>query len=307
MKDLFGDSMTRKTDVVAFHDERYETTARWLYHGFLVVEHSDWQPLTALLSECRRESSCGKPVHFVELGGSSRVSSRTRLGLGWAKALERQILPHARFFLLGVDLSRIERSLFGSGARSRGVTDMRIYNRFFEIGLFTALRWFFNEMDGVHLSHVVAEKRDLPPDDPFRHRAPYRINQRDTNIAVTCPQVDMVPAKGQTDEWSQAALDCLQLTDVLIGGFAQVLDDPNKKSGCIEIAEALLPRVRKMNQNPFNKNSRTWKRLAMRFFPDKSIAEQVYESERPYGMMYPDRPLKFADRGQLSLFDFVSC
>jgi hypothetical protein len=117
----------------------------------------------------------------------------------------------------------------------------------------------------------------------------------------------MIPAKSEGSDWPQAVLDCLQLTDVLIGGFAQVLDDPNKKPGCIEIGEALLPRVRKMNENPFNKNSRAWKRLAMRFFPDKSIAEQVYESERPYGMMYPARRLKFEDRGQLSLFDLVFC
>jgi len=305
MKDLFGQSCEPHANVIAFHDERY--SMEWLYHGFLIVEQDAYNSLEEFMAHCRKESACAKAVRFATLNGSSRKSSRTRLGLLWAKSLERDLLEYVRFFLLGVDLSRIDRNLFGRGEGESSDVSMRIYNRFFEIGLFSALRWFFSDMDGIQVSHIVAEERHLPEHDPFPHHAPYRINQRGSSVTVGCPQVAMIPAKSEGSDWPQAVLDCLQLTDVLIGGFAQVLDDPNKKPGCIEIGEALLPRVRKMNENPFNKNSRAWKRLAMRFFPDKSIAEQVYESERPYGMMYPARRLKFEDRGQLSLFDLVFC
>jgi len=303
MHDLFGRPAEIETQVVAFHDERRQRK-EWLYHGFLIVERGDGPELASMLEEHRRRAVCEKAVHFVGLDGSSRRSSRTKLAVAWARALDRELLERVRFFLLGVDTRKIDRWLFGSDDGSRSEVETCIYNRFFEIGLFMALRWFFTRHDKVELVKIFAEKRDLPVDDPFLSHAPYRIEQRDSNVVVRAPEVTMVPGKAEDGEWPVWIRDSLQMTDVFVGAFAQVLDNPNRKAGCCEVAEAVLSQIRKTIENPFNVNSRAYKRLAVRFFPDKSIDEQIYEAERPYGRMYEQRELKFLNPAQLTLFDW---
>ncbi|MGH9398938.1 MAG: hypothetical protein ACRD00_01120, partial [Thermoanaerobaculia bacterium] len=82
-----------------------------------------------------------------------------------------------------------------------------------------------------------------------------------------------------------------------------VLDATSKQDGCCELAEAALPRVRKMIECPFNKNSRTWKRLAMRFFPKQSAASQIETYDQAWSEMYAERTLRYAARGQGLLFE----
>lgn len=298
MYDLFGELVHNKVCVLAFHDERF--FEQWLYHGFIFVEQTEWEKLGSLLECYRRETNCKEPVHFRKLRGSSKKNSRTRLAVRWAKGLDRELLNYLRFSVIGVDISKLDRSLFGEGLSLRHEVNTRIYNRFFEIGSFSALRWFFTDYDNVVLRNIIAEERGLSNDDPFRVHAPYRINARESSVSVVCSEVEMLAAKSQHTKWRQPELDCLQMADVFTGGFSQVLDYSSKsKKGCMEVADVLLPRIRKMNENPYNTNSRAYKRLAMNFFPDKSIDEQMLVGERPYGMMYNKRSLSYEDRYQL--------
>ena len=127
--------------VLVFHDER-ELKHNWLYHGVLVVEASSVQGLSQFLSDTRKQSGSQKDVHFVDLNGRSCGSKTTKLAALWARAAFEEVWTYYRFYLLGVALSNLDRSVFGNDKRT---VNQNIYNRFFEIALFSALRWVLSE------------------------------------------------------------------------------------------------------------------------------------------------------------------
>jgi len=95
----------------------------------------------------------------------------------------------------------------------------------------------------------------------------------------------------------------VQLTDVTLGGFATILDNPTGKDGCCEVAAALLPRVEALNDRPINPKSKAWKRLAMQFFPSPARATGWTDGQETQGQMYSQRRLRFKERGQMA-WDF---
>jgi len=299
--DLFGHPVERKTTVAAFHDER--EVPGWLYHGFVLLERSGWTAFADHMRRARERASCTKPVHFVDLKGSSHGSSRTRLALNWAKAIDGDLLPLIRFFLLGIDLRKIDNRFFGDEGSTRAEKTTRRYNRFFEMGLYGALRWFFPDHDEVEVSRIFAERRSLPANDPFLQHSPYKINLRESNIRVSATEVTMLEAKREPSGFPPGIFDAIQLADVLVGGSSLLLDATGSQDGCREVANCLLPRVRKMNEVPFNTNSRAWKRLAMRFFPKQSAAKQIKTYDQAWGETYETRELTYLSKDQALLFE----
>lgn len=287
--------------VSAFHDERQ--VGSWLYHGLIIVERRHWDSLDAALRRARERSGCGRPVHFHELNSSSSGSRRTKLALAWVRGLDAELLPLIRFFLLGIDLTKSDRRFFGDESSTRKELATRRYNRFFEMALYVALRWFFSEYDDVELESIYAEERSLPTDDPFLYHAPYKINLRDSNVRVTASQVTVVRAKDPSCGHAPAVVDALQLADVYVGALSLVLDASGNQRGCCEVADAVVPRVRKMSESPFNISSRAWKRVAMRFFPKESARAQIKTYEQAWGEIYPSRSLRYVSRGQGRLFE----
>ncbi len=299
--DLLGAPTAKTIELTVYHDER--RWEHWLYHGFTLVERCKAEELSAVALSLRQHSKWWKAVHFWKLKGSSNGSPRTQLAVAWAKALDHQLLPLMRFFLLGIDESIVDHTFFDDGTGSRAEISTRVYNKFFEIGLFTALRWFHCQEDKVVVEEVVAEERGLHDHDRFRQYVPYRINHRESNVIVNRAEVKMLPGKADQREPLNLDLECLQMTDVFVGGFCQVLDAPNRKPGCTEVGMALLPRVKKLNKSPFNKNSCAWKRLAMRFFPTAPPQKGLVDVKAASGFMYERRPLKMTnDPRQMTLF-----
>jgi hypothetical protein len=300
--DLLGDSVAEEVTIATFHDERL-TTNGWLYHGTLVIEVGAWPEFAEFTRRKRQEADCHKPVHFQRLTGGSAGSSRTRLAVRWARSLDRDLLSVARFFLLGVDLRKIDYSRFGDASTKPRQRRTMIYNRFFEMGLFTALRWFFRDQSSIRVHRIVVEERDLPADDPFPRYAPRRIHCRESNIAFSHDEVLALPAKMLPEDRKMApVIGALQITDVLVGGFSMVLDATSGKTGCCRVADALLPRIRKMNEKPYNTQSCCWKRVAMRFFPKEAGRDQIRTIGIEMGQMYGSRTLAYDDAGQTDLF-----
>ncbi len=219
------------------------------------------------------------------------------------KGLDTDYLNFLRFFLLGIDLSKLDQSYFGDKDSSRAQRNMRIYNKFFEIALFTALRWFFNSSEEVSVTKIFAEKRCLPNDDPFTTHAPQMIRRRESNIVVQTNHVSMIDAKAEKETAHPGLRDCLQIVDVYTGALSQLLDNSNCKSGCCEVATALAPRAKKLMEQPFNSKSCCWKRVALRFFPKSSVTGDGLLNGVRKGEMYEQRQLTYLERDQLRLFD----
>lgn len=131
------------------------------WRGVLIVEANSAQALTQFLRATRRESRSEKDVHFAELKRRSDRSKTTKLATLWASAANEELWKHCRLYVLGVALSRLDRSVFGNDKRT---INQNIYNRFFEIALFSALRWFYPN-DRVQIIRAFSERRSLGDDN----------------------------------------------------------------------------------------------------------------------------------------------
>ena len=281
--------------VVIFHDER-ELRGKFLYHGILVVEKHCAQRLIQFQSDTRKQSGSDKDVHFAELRRSSSRSKRTKLATLWASAACEELWKHCRFYLLGVALCNLDRGVFGDDKRT---ANQNIYNRFFEIALFSALRWFFPS-DAVKLSQVFSEERSLAGDDPFQRRPLYKIGQREANISCECNKITFVK-KRQADEMAHPkAVPCVQLVDVLMGGISQCYDRSSSSDAQLEVEKILGEPVRQLTENPFNPNHHLYKKLQVAFFPKgKLTAQEILDRTRQPSFFRRELP---ADRDQMQFF-----
>jgi len=277
--------MRNIVEVLAFHDER--KIPNWLYHGFVLCEADKLSLLTDELLNAKRESECAvnKRIHFSELTSRSTGSSRAMTAVKWAKLFVNKLYQSVWFYFFGINLPNIDYQLFGPSSNGQD-RDFRIYNRFFEMGLFSACRYFFDsKTEDVEILQVFSEKRDLEDDNPFPIHAPYKINKKESNVKVKSKQIVQVASSLRRETTHPECVHTLNLVDVLVGSFSQVLDYTTRKKGCTEVAEKVFPVCRRLSENPFNPHSRYYKRCAMSFFPKHSHSKPKIMS---YGIKPPE-------------------
>lgn len=289
-------------ELLAFHDER--KIKSWLYHGFVLCEAGQFSLLMNELVEAKNESNCelDKRIHFSELTSKSTGSSRTRTALRWGELFLKDLYKSMWFYFFGINLTNIDYEFFGSGDK-----DFKIYNRFFEIGLFSACRYFFDATtEDVEISQIFSEKRDLQKDDPFLIHAPYKINKRGTNVLVKSKRIFQVASTVSEEKIRPESVHIINLADVLTGAFSQVIDYTSNKRGCTEVADKIFPICRRLTENPYNKNSLYYKRYAMSFFPKKRISRSIvmrYGIKPAEGQFYYNRKLRLHQPGFEQLID----
>ncbi len=258
-----------------FHDER-EIRKKWFYHGILVVETHKADNLIRFLAETRQASSSTKPIHFVELDRASHRSRTTKLAALWAKAAAGPLWESARFYLLGIALDRIDRSVFGD---DKTTINRNIYNRFFEIATFSALRWFYAGAPAVEVVQAFSEKRDIAVDDAFPHRPIVKINRRETNVSFRCQRIEMVSKHQDREALHPRVVPCLHLVDLLMGGISQCYDRTRSDEAALEIEGILREPVTQLQRNQFNPTYH--KRFQVAWFPREPMtAAQLAASWR---------------------------
>jgi len=300
----------RTTRILAFHDER--RIRNWFYHGFVLCETGQFDRLRNDLLDARRKAGCdrGKRIHFSNLRSASNRSSRTATAVKWAEMLRDRLYKYAWFFLLGVNLTNIDYEFFGPPSDGRD-RDFRIYNRFFEIGLFAACRWFFDtDRERVEIERVFSEKRSLQDNDPFITYAPYRINRRESNIVVESDHITLVASQLSKEKDHPECVDLVNLADVIMGAWSQAIDYTSASSGCTEVADKLFPLCRRLSENPYNSNSRYYKRCAVSFFPKTKLTKaklMSYGVNPPEDQFYSIRKLRLRQPKPIPGFeDFVA-
>lgn len=312
VRNLFGNQveLPKRYRLVVFHDERY-LKPEWLYHGYLFCSEDSIDWLHARLLEIRSNANCerDKSIHFKELRSGSSGSTRTKTAVGWAKFFVNEMYENAWFYLLGINLRNVDYDFFGPVADG-GTRDYRIYNKFFEIGLYSACRFFFDvRKDLVEIVRIFSEKRDLPEDDPFLLHAPYRINKRGSNITINCTQVTPLAGGIKREGQFPEHVDVVNLVDVLVGGCSQVFDNPGRKDGCEEVARILVPVCQFFAINPYNprgENRCYLKKYVASFFPKGGTTLRGLTRGKlpPPNQFYYQRQLKFCQRDQYHFPDF---
>ncbi len=122
-------------ELYIFHDERFIN--KWLYHAFILTESATVPYLQNQLLEAKIKADCdnSKRIHFTDLSSKSKTSSRTRTAVKWTKFFINEFYQNCYFYLFGINCRNLDYEFFGP-ASDGGARDFRIYNSFFQIGLF---------------------------------------------------------------------------------------------------------------------------------------------------------------------------
>lgn len=271
-------------ELLAFHDER-ELRGKWLYHGFIFCQVEKCSVLIDDLVDMKNKAKCpiGDRIHFVELTSKSTGSQSTKTAVKWSELFRDPCYVDtikARFYLLGINLGNINYDAFGPKSNGQD-RSFRIYNRFFEIGLFSACRWFFNPATtDVEIANIFSEERSLEKHNPFTFYAPYKINKKESNITINPKHITEISSTPSKEKNFPDYVHVLNLADILVGSFSEVFDYSSTQDGCIEVAGKIYDICDKLSKNPFNTNSRYYKRYTMSFFPRQKLKlSEIMRSE----------------------------
>ena len=83
------------------------------------------------------------------------------------------------------------------------------------------------------IQQIFSEKRELEKKDSFLTHAPYRINKRETNVIVKSREVIQVACTISREKGHPECVNMVNLVDVLVGGFSQVIDFTSTSRGCL--------------------------------------------------------------------------
>jgi len=229
------------------------------------------------------------------LTSRSSGSTKTSTAVNWTKLFVNELYDNMWFYFFGINLPNIDYQFFGPSSSGQN-RDFRIYNRFFEMGLFSACRFFFDsESVDVEIVQIVSEKRDLEANNPFLFHAPYRINKRESNIRVRNKEVTQVASCISKESECPEYVHVVNLVDVLTGAFSQVIDYTTMKDGCNEVADRVFPVCRRLLKYPYNEQSRYYKKYAVSFFPKHRVSKTSivqYDIKPPSNQFYYDRKLR---------------
>ena len=254
--DFFGKQP--EPEWVVFHDESRCYQEPFLYHGFLFVSRSSGAALKAELLQPGEgfANNYSKRIHFKELTGLG--TERGKIALRWVQLAKSKWLPRGsiRFYCLGVNLSNInlalyrDSGLFGPSLPRKGD---RVYRRFYEIGLRSALAWFEIPERVTHL-YFDKGKQDID-----------RFNR---SLSVCGSDTKVRPLENDCVASGKDLSKCLQLTDVLLGtvrrSFATVV--PGAQSACIEtFRDVLEPFLDE--STAYKWDSGYYKKFCVAFFP----------------------------------------
>lgn len=312
LTDLFGNNVSPKTmECNIYHDEREVRGKwrKWLYHGFLIVPMDFEDQILKELADEREKSGWQKEIHFHNLRDTRAMND---LAARWINLFCSYLYKRTYFYLLGVNYTNLAKDLWDN----RKTRDYKIYNRFFQIGIYGTIKWFFlNQTAGfqkVVVKNIFSDAKSRTPEDKF-HSKPiseieFKAEIKNEPIVLNCPEVIEVQSNHEDESTYKNESHLIQYVDLIVGGFSQVLDSTSNHEGKCKIAEILvnnrLPEE-VMGHKPSHFGSNYYKRYAVSFFPrgklsrdeivNKNISTQVNQ-------FYYDRTLSFCNRNQISLF-----
>lgn len=310
--DLFGNNVSPKIMACnIYHDER-EVPGKWLYHGFLFVPVDFEVRILEALAKERKKSTWQKEIHFSDLNNTRTMND---LSVRWINLFCFCLYKYTYFYLLGVNYNNLAKDLWDN----RKTRDYKIYNRFFQIGLYGAIKWFFlNKKAGfqrVVVENIFSDAKSRTPQDKF-HSKPiseikFKTEIKDEPIVFNCSEVIEVDSNHEKSTYTDAS-HFIQYVDLIIGGLSQVLDSTSDHEGKCKIAEILVKNrlpEELMGHNLSNFNSNYYKRYAVSFFPWKKLPKNKIVGENvstQVNQFYYERTLAFCDKNRCVCLKTIS-
>lgn len=306
--DLFGNSVApKKIDCNVYHDER-EIPSRWLYHCFLFVPIDFENQLSAMLGKERKASTWEKEIRFSILRDTRTMND---LAIRWIKLFCSSLYDNTYLYFLGVNYDSLTKDLWNTQTR-----DFKIYNRFFQIGLYGAIKWFFlNQSAGfqkVIIQNIFSDAKSRTPEDKFHFQPIEEIDFKTLikSESVTFRQEKIIEV--DSDHCKETTYPdrshIIQYVDLVIGGISQVFDNTSIHEGKRKVAETLvyysIPKEI-MGYKNSHFNSIYYKKYAVSFFPKDKMSKNEIESKTIFSkkhQFYNERVLTFCNERQINLF-----
>lgn len=307
MKDLFGSPISRRKGITLnlYHDER-RIPGQWFYHAFCFIPVENENKVLEALACHRRQSTWEKEIHFKDLDDTR---SENDLAIRWVNYFGSEGFNDFYFYLLGINLQQIEKQLWKSDTRTH-----RIYNRFFQIGLYSAIKWFFlNSTVGcnsVVMNRIFSHERSREDKDEFHTKPIFetieKSSDRGESISFNSYRIIEVNSDHEKEPNSPSASHLIQFIDIIMGTFSQIYDNTSKQQGKKLCADAMLRCGLPGKIAGVNPNSRYYKKYALSFFPlakisKKDLAEKTLQYFKA-GQFYSERDMTYTSKGQMVLF-----
>lgn len=252
---------------------------RWMYVGLLAIPDDCHARALEQLQDARQEVGYCSEIHFKELKNRSRTlhGDKTAVAKRWTNAVLRDDAKIFHFYFLGINLSNLEHSAFGTGWDK----PPNIYNRFFRSAVAYAIRGFFGSHRPITVSYVFHDKDDIESHGLFDWHTIRKLSSPEEGITFDTGRIQFIDSDHEKEPKFPQESHFIQLTDVLAGGMAHCLDATSKKKGCCEVAGCLLPLLERLTdpKRARNPNSRFgyFRRIAVGFFPSKRLSRKQLE------------------------------
>jgi hypothetical protein len=279
----------------------------WSYVGLVAIPEKHCAHALDRLEQGRAAGGYWGEIHFVELKSSCEAlhGAKTAVARQWVDTVLGDEEKVFHFHLLGLNLSNLQPSAFGRGARRR----RNIYNRFFRSAVAYTLKAFFGSGRPIRVSQIFHDKDEMEADDLFDWHTIWKISSAEDGIAFDTERIYFVDSDHEKEPELPQESHFIQLADVLTGGISQCLDATSTRAGSCEVARCLLPLIERLTDRKrvSNRNSRFRHvgRLSLAFFPSKKLSASELEDpiQRARSGFYIERPLLLQQRtsGQLPL------
>jgi hypothetical protein len=307
-KHLFGNEIKKELICNVYHDER-EIHGKWLYHGFLFIPSEKEKEFLEDLNKAREESKWEKELHFVDLKDTCTMND---LAIRWINLFCSKYRKLSYFYFFGVDYNKLAKDMW----QNKKTRDFKIYNRFFQIGLYGAIKWFFvnqtSDFQKVVIENIYSDAKSRMPNDKF-HSQPiaeveFKSLIKDEPITFQCSEIIEVESNHDEEIRYKEASHVIQFVDLVIGGVSQVLDNTSKHEGKCGVAKILirvgLPKEI-MGYSQIHFDSVYYKKYAVSFFPKEKLSKDQIVNKSIFAQknqFYNERTLAFCNKNQINLF-----
>lgn len=301
-RDLWGNEIPpEEITVNVYHDER-EITNHWLYHSLLFIPVQNEDNVLNSLNEARRMTGWERELHFVEL---DNTKTENRLACEWIDLFGQSLFGEIYFYFFGVNYQNLEKTLWESRQR-----DFKIYNRFFQIGLYGAIGWFFLRagVEKVSVQNIFSDKKPRKGEDRFHTQPIEEIDAKSLlkgeNIIFAYPKIIEVESDHEKEKDYPSKSHFIQFVDLLMGTFSQIFDNKSEQEGKRMVANKCLRFELPAKLMRYNPNSRYYKRYAVSFFPKRKLTtKQILEGgiTGEVNQFYNKREMKYTTKNQPSL------
>jgi hypothetical protein len=308
--DLWGHGIPPKPPkeiiVNVYHDER-EITKHWLYHSFLFIPVQNEDSVLRSLNEARRGMGWERELHFVELDDTE---TENHLALEWIDLFARSLFEKIYFYFFGVNYQNLDKTWWSKPQR-----DFKIYNRFFQIGLYGAIKWSFltRGFKKVSIQNIFSDKKSRKGEDRFHVQPVEEIEMesllRGENIVFAHSEIIEINSDHEKEGDYPSESHFIQFVDLIMGTFSQIFDNTSDSKGKCMAADKCLSFALPMKLMQYNLNSRYYKKYATSFFPKQRLTkEQILKNDirSSVNQFYNERKMGYAIRSQLPLGIFAS-